>query len=144
MQSFKKQATQSYKEWQVQCVAQTCLEKRSAKNQIYGRCKGDEKEGNKMDGGDAVCFTVWQRGRSQDRRVVSQATNPRPSRGVDVLPHWDYDIIPACKVRSRPDSYRGNTVPSSELTLFSSGNSGRPYCKHDRVCLLADPPMDSG
>jgi hypothetical protein len=51
----------SRNECKVQCVAQTCLEKGRAEEQVYGRVVGrKEEEGNKTGGGYSISFTARQ------------------------------------------------------------------------------------
>ena len=51
----------SRNECKVQCVAQTCLEKGRAEEQVYGRGQGrKEEEENETGGGYSICFTAKQ------------------------------------------------------------------------------------
>jgi hypothetical protein len=71
----------SRNESEVQCVAQTCLEKGRAEEQVYGECKGEGEEGNKWV--EDILF-VLQRGGSQERRLVSQSVVARSMAGLQV------------------------------------------------------------
>jgi hypothetical protein len=75
----------------VQCVAQTCLEKARAGEQVYGKSKGEEEEeegGNERDGGKAFCFTA--------RQITGEAA--RPTTVVSIAPKPDRMLVMACNV----------------------------------------------
>jgi hypothetical protein len=77
----------------VQCVAQTCLEKGRAEEQVYGECKGEEEEeeeegGNETDGGKAFCFTA--------RQITGEAA--RLTTVVSIAPKPDCMMVMTCNV----------------------------------------------
>lgn len=64
----------SRNECKVQCVAQTCLEKGRAEEQVYGECQGERKRKETKRVED-IQF-VLQQGRSQEKRHVSYSCRP--------------------------------------------------------------------
>jgi hypothetical protein len=69
----------SRNECKVQCVAQTCLEKGRAEEQVYGECKG-EKRRKETKRVEDILF-VLQQGRLQEKEHVSQSCCPAEGRG---------------------------------------------------------------
>lgn len=102
----------------MQCVAQTCLEKGRAEEQV----SGEEEEGNETDGRYSICFTP--------RQITGEATRltnvvPSAEAGLPMLQSGTCMLVWSCNVRPGQDSYRGSTADYESIGVLLSGNTDR-------------------
>ena len=126
----------------VQCVAQTCLEKGRAEEQVNGECKGEgerEREGNETGGGYPICFTPMQ---ITGVGGSSHKGGARLSGGAPIAPHRDSMVVMACNVGTRRALISVTRRLTRRMIVLQSGNAHRQHPDSAGPAILVDPASD--